>query len=68
MKAAKQKEDAPPRLLTNGPPCEPTDDEIALCAYSLWEQEGRPQNQEVEIWFQAETQLRQSQHQHGVRA
>jgi hypothetical protein len=67
MKAAKQKKDAPPRLL-NGPPREPTHDPIAVCAYSLWEQQGSPQNQEVEIWLRAETQLRQSQHQHGVRA
>ena len=68
MKAPNQKKDAPPRLMTNGPPGEPTHDEIALCAYSLWEQQGRPQNQEVATWLQAETQLRRSQNQHGVRA
>jgi hypothetical protein len=68
MKAAKQKKDASPRLLTNGTHGEPTHDEIAFCAYSLWEQQGRQQNQEVEIWLQAEAQLRQSQSQHGVRA
>jgi Protein of unknown function (DUF2934) len=68
MKAAKQKKDASPRLLANGLPGEPNHDEIALRAYSLWEQQGRPQNQEIEIWLQAETQLRQSQHQHGVQA
>jgi hypothetical protein len=67
MKTTKQKKDAAPRLLTNGSYGEPTHDEIALSAYSLWEQQGRPQNQEVEIWLQAEIQLRQSQSQHGVR-
>ena len=66
MKAAKQKKGPLSRLLTNGLPCEPTHDEIALCAYSLWEQQGRLQNQ-VEIWLQAETQFRQSQPQHGLR-
>ena len=68
MKAAKEKKEAPPLLLTNGSQGEPAHDEIALRAYSLWEQLGRPQNQEIEIWLQAETQLRQSQHQHGVQA
>lgn len=68
MKTTKQKKDAPPRLLTNGPSGEPTHDEIALCAYSLWEEQGHPENREVEIWLQAETQLRQSQNQQGVRA
>jgi hypothetical protein len=68
MKAANQKKDTSLLLLTNGPACEPTHDEIALRAYSLWEQQGHPQNQEVAIWLQAETQLRQSQQPHGVRA
>jgi hypothetical protein len=68
MKTPQQKKAASPRLLTNGPSCEPTHDEIALRAYSLWEQQGRPQNQEVAIWLRAEAQLRQSQHEHGVQA
>ena len=68
MKTANQKKAAPPRLLTNGAHGEPTHDDIAHCAYSLWEQHGRPQNQQVEIWFQAEAQLRQSQGQHGICA
>jgi len=68
MKTPKQTKEASPRLLTNGRWGGPTHDEIALCAYSLWEQQGRPQNQEVEIWLQAETQLRQPQNQHGVQA
>jgi len=68
MKASTQKKATSPRLLTNGLTGEPTHDEIALCAHSLWEQLGRPQQQEVAIWLQAETQLRESQSQHGVRA
>jgi len=68
MKASKEKKDTSPRLLTNGSHAEPTHEKIALCAYSLWEQQGRPHHQEVAIWLQAETQLRQSQNQHGVQA
>jgi hypothetical protein len=65
MKTPKPTKDTSPRLLTNGQGSEPTHDEIALCAYSLWEQQGRPQNQEVEHWLQAEADylevLRRSQ-------
>ena len=68
MKAANLKKAAPPRLLTNGAHGEPTHDDIAQWAYSLWEQHGHPQNQQVAIWFQAEAQLRQPQNKHGVRA
>ena len=68
MKASTQKRNTPPRLLKNGPEGEPTHDEIALRAYSLWEQQGSPQNHEVETWLLAEAQLRQSQNKHGVRA
>jgi hypothetical protein len=35
----------------------PTPDEIAFCAYLIWEKEGRPPGREREHWFQAETQL-----------
>jgi len=68
MKAPNQQKDASPRLLANGSQGELSHDEIALRACSLWEQQGRPQNQEVGIWLQAETQLRAPQPQHGVRA
>lgn len=68
MKTTKQKKDAAPRLLTNGLHDEPAHDEIARCAYSLWEQQGRPQDEEIGIWLQAEAKLRQSQSQPGVRA
>ena len=36
---------------------EPTGDEIALCAYLIWEKEGCPEGREKEHWLQAETQL-----------
>ena len=68
MKTATQKRNTSPRRLANRPNGEPTHDEIALCAYSLWERQGHPQSQEVAIWLQAETQLRQSPNQHGVQA
>ena len=36
---------------------EPTDHEIAACAHSIWEAEGRPCGREVAHWFQAKTHL-----------
>jgi hypothetical protein len=36
---------------------EPTPDEIALCAYFIWEHEGRPPGREAAHWLQAEAQL-----------
>jgi hypothetical protein len=35
----------------------PTPEEIAICAYLIWEKEGRPSGQLREHWLQAETQL-----------
>jgi DUF2934 family protein len=37
---------------------EPTHNEIATCAYLIWEREGCPLGRDQEIWQQAETQLR----------
>ena len=34
-------------------------DEIALLAYSYWEQRGRPDGSPEEDWYRAETELRQ---------
>lgn len=31
---------------------------IATRAYALWEQQGRPEGRDIEIWSEAETQLR----------
>jgi hypothetical protein len=35
----------------------PSPDEIAYCAYLIWEKEGRPAGRAKEHWLQAETQL-----------
>ena len=35
----------------------PTPEQIALCAYLIWVNEGRPEGRELEHWCQAETQL-----------
>ena len=35
----------------------PTDEEIAQCAFLIWEREGRPAGRAREHWLQAETQL-----------
>jgi hypothetical protein len=42
------------------PPQHPTNDDIALLAYQLWEKNGRPAGQDVEFWLQAEQSLRSS--------
>ena len=36
---------------------EPTDEEIALCAYRIWLQEGSPQGHDREHWLKARKQL-----------
>jgi hypothetical protein len=36
----------------------PRMEEIANCAYLIWEKEGRPAGRDVEFWLQAEAQLR----------
>jgi hypothetical protein len=41
-------------------PPEPTCEEIALCAYGIWEREGRPAGRDAEHWLLAEALLRQS--------
>ena len=38
----------------------PTHDEIARCAYLIWEQEGREPGRELNHWLQAHAQLRLS--------
>jgi hypothetical protein len=39
---------------------EPTCEEIAAIAYSIWEKEGRPEGRDVEHWLAAEIQLGQA--------
>jgi hypothetical protein len=57
---------APARPVTPPPVATPahgrreiTSDLIALRAYNLWEQQGRPQGHEVANWLLAESQLKQ---------
>jgi hypothetical protein len=68
MKTVKSRKSSAPLLITGGSSGEPAQDEIALRAYSIWEEEGHPQNHDFENWLHAEAQLRQTRNQHGVRA
>jgi hypothetical protein len=34
-----------------------TKDEIEVCAYFIWEQEGKPEGRALDHWLQAELQL-----------
>ena len=38
-------------------PPAPTPEEIARCAFLIWEQEGFPEGRALEHWLEAETQL-----------
>jgi len=38
-------------------PSGPSEEEIAICALMIWEQEGRPEGQDKVHWEQAEEQL-----------
>ena len=47
----------------------PNHDEIALCAFLIWEKEGRQPSREQTYWLQAEAQLRNTrQHQADLAA
>jgi hypothetical protein len=41
----------------NPAPSEPTDEEIALCAYRIWLHEGCPVGHDQEHWLKAKEQL-----------
>ena len=38
----------------------PSDEEVAIQAYQLWEQEGRPAGRDFDHWVKAKTQLNAS--------
>ena len=57
--SAKNKSSQRATRITALPRPEPTHDDIALCAMSIWEDEGRPQGRELEHWLLAEARLRQ---------
>lgn len=56
--SAKTKTNPAAKRITTPPHREPTHDEIALCAMTIWEEEGRPQGRDLEHWLLAETRLR----------
>lgn len=43
----------------------PTTEEIAQCAYLIWEKEGKQPGRDREYWMQAETQLRATRAHNG---
>lgn len=57
--SAKTKKQPTAGRIACAPQPEPAHDEIALCAMSIWEEEGRPQGRELEHWLLAEARLRQ---------
>jgi hypothetical protein len=65
MKTVKSRKSSAPLLITDSN-AEPTQGEIAFRAYSIWEEEGHPQNHDFENWLQAESQLRQARTQNSV--
>jgi hypothetical protein len=65
MKRSKNAKNPPAPQSNTAQLAAPTSEEIAACAYSIWEQEGRPEGREVEHWLAAEIQLRQARCQSG---
>ncbi len=57
--SAKNKSNPRAARIAAPPRPEPTHDDIALCAMSIWKEEGRPQGRELEHWLLAEARLRQ---------
>lgn len=43
--------------MNSDPDSKPTAEAIAVCAYLIWEQEGRPEGHTMQHWLQAEAQL-----------
>ncbi|UWU23451.1 DUF2934 domain-containing protein (plasmid) [Rhizobium sp. CB3060] len=39
------------------------DDKIRLRAYQIWEQEGRPEGQDINHWNRADSEIQQEQYQ-----
>jgi hypothetical protein len=48
----------PAQHVADGPCDPPTVDQIASCAYGIWEKEGRAHGRDREHWLQAEMQLK----------
>lgn len=45
---------------------EPSHEEIEACAYSIWEQHGRPHGTDVENWFEAAAIVHRGKHLYDV--
>ncbi|KAF0181641.1 MAG: hypothetical protein FD161_314 [Limisphaerales bacterium] len=58
--SAKTRTSKPALRASATPRREPTHDEIALCAMTIWVEEGRPQGRDLEHWLLAESRLRQA--------
>ena len=46
---------------------EPTNDEIRIRAHQLWEEAGKPEGREEELWHLAEQELRNADKSSSVR-
>lgn len=55
--AKKPARKAAPKKAAKAPAAAPSHETIAILARDLWEQEGRPQNRDTEIWLEAERRL-----------
>jgi hypothetical protein len=58
--SAKTKTNEAAKRMTTPPYREPTHDEIALCAMTIWVEEGRPEGRDLEHWLVAEARLRRA--------
>ena len=47
--------------MNNQTAIQPIPEQIAMCAYLIWEKEGRPQGRHESHWLQAENQLKTDQ-------
>jgi len=64
MKKSKQTNIKSLADITTLPTSELSREEIAVLAYSFWEQDGHPEGRDLEHWLMAEAQLRR---QHGAK-
>ncbi len=54
----KNQQPEPKKLLTNGPNgSKPPVEDVATCAYFLWEQRGRTDGHELDDWLEAERKI-----------
>jgi hypothetical protein len=58
MKKSKNPKKTPSLKASPSLMAEPTREEVAAAAHSIWEQEGRPEGRAVEHWLKAEIQVR----------